>query len=112
MPHFPASDGRVPWRATVLTLFPEMFPGPLGLSLAGQALHCVSGRSTRSRFARLRAWDVTAPSTMRLLAAAAGMVMRADVLGAAIDHARTLTPGLPLLYLTPRGERLTAVSRP
>ena len=35
------------------------------------------------------------------------MVMRADVLGAAIDHARALTPGLPLIYMTPRGERLT-----
>ena len=38
MAHFPTSDGRSPWRATVLTLFPEMFPGPLGVSLAGSAL--------------------------------------------------------------------------
>ena len=38
MPHIPISSGRPSWRATVLTLFPEMFPGPLGVSLSGQAL--------------------------------------------------------------------------
>ena len=38
MPHFPSKGERPPWRATVLTLFPEMFPGPLGISLVGQAL--------------------------------------------------------------------------
>ena len=38
MPHIPRNTGAPPWRATVITLFPEMFPGPLGVSLAGQAL--------------------------------------------------------------------------
>ncbi len=38
MPHFPTPGERPPWRATVLTLFPEMFPGPLGVSLSGNAL--------------------------------------------------------------------------
>ena len=106
MPHFPASDGRKPWRATMLTLFPEMFPGPLGLSLAGQALAASiwSLDTIQIRdfgLGRHRAVDDTPAG------GGAGMVMRADVLGAAIDHARALTPGLPLIYMTPRGERLT-----
>ena len=87
MPHFPASDGREPWRATVLTLFPEMFPGPLGLSLAGQALAAAiwSLDTVQIRefgLGRHRAVDDTPAG------GGAGMVMRADVLGAAIDHAR------------------------
>jgi tRNA (guanine37-N1)-methyltransferase len=106
MPHFPEGDGRVPWRATVLTLFPEMFPGPLGLSLAGQALAAGlwSLRTVQIRefgLGRQRAVDDTPAG------GGAGMVMRADVLATAIDHARTESPDLPLLYMTPRGERLS-----
>jgi tRNA (guanine37-N1)-methyltransferase len=104
MPHFPSSDGRPPWRATVLTLFPEMFPGPLGLSLAGQALQAgiwsLSTVAIREfGLGRHRAVD-DAPA-----GGGAGMVMRADVLAAAIDHARDEDPDSPLLYLSPRGER-------
>ena len=106
MPHIPTSDGKVPWRATVLTLFPEMFPGPLSLSLVGQALEakiwslaCVQIRDFG--LGRHRAVDDTPAG------GGAGMVMRADVLAAAIDHARGFEPDVPLIYLSPRGEPLT-----
>lgn len=105
MPHIPTSDGRQPWRATVLTLFPEMFPGPLGMSLAGQALDAgIWSLDTiflrEFGLGRHRAVDDTPAG------GGAGMVMRADVLAAAIDHARTSEPEAPLIYLSPRGEPL------
>jgi len=105
MPHTPASDGREPWRVSVLTLFPEMFPGPLGVSLVGQALaaglwslSCVQIRDFGlGRHAQVD--DTPAGG-------GAGMVLRADVLGAAIDHAREAAPDVPLVYLSPRGTPL------
>ncbi len=104
MPHVPSSDGRPPWRATVLTLFPEMFPGPLGLSLAGQALDAgIWSLATvpirEFGLGRHRTVDDTPAG------GGAGMVMRADVLAAAIDQARTKEHDAPLLYLSPRGQR-------
>jgi tRNA (guanine37-N1)-methyltransferase len=104
MPHVPSSDGRPPWRATVLTLFPEMFPGPLGLSLAGQALEAsiwtlATVPIREFGLGRHRTVD-DAPA-----GGGAGMVMRADVLAAAIDHARAQEPDAPLIYLSPRGQR-------
>lgn len=102
MPHIPVSDGRPPWRATVLTLFPEMFPGPLGLSLAGQAR--AAGIWTLRTIAirdfgigRHRQVDDTPAG------GGAGMVLRADVLAAAIDHVRDNDADSPLIYLSPRG---------
>jgi tRNA (guanine37-N1)-methyltransferase len=88
----------------VLTLFPEMFPGPLGLSLAGQALEAAiwSLATVPIRdfgLGRHRTVD-DAPA-----GGGAGMVMRADVLAAAIDQARVAEPDAPLIYLSPRGER-------
>ncbi len=102
MPHIPTSDGRPPWRATVLTLFPEMFPGPLGISLSGQALEAgiwsLATVAVRDfGLGRHRSVD-DAPA-----GGGAGMVMRADVLAAAIDHARTIDLDAPLIYLSPRG---------
>ena len=95
-----------PWRARVVTLFPEMFPGPLGLSLSGQAL--AGGLWTLDTvnirefgLGRHRQVDDTPAG------GGAGMVMRADVLGAAIDAACQSATDLPLIYLSPRGERLT-----
>jgi tRNA (guanine37-N1)-methyltransferase len=106
MPHFPESDGRPPWRALVLTLFPEMFPGPLGASLSGQALEAAiwSLDAVAIRefgLGRHRSVD-DAPA-----GGGAGMVMRTDVLAAAIDHAREGAPNLAGIYLSPRGEPLT-----
>jgi tRNA (guanine37-N1)-methyltransferase len=106
LPHFPIKGDRAPWRATVLTLFPEMFPGPLGVSLVGQALE--AGLWTLATvpirefgIGRHRAVDDTPAG------GGAGMVMRADVLAAAIDRARGSEPEAPLIYLSPRGEPLT-----
>ncbi len=106
MPHFPIKGERPPWRATVLTLFPEMFPGPLGISLLGQALEAGlwSLRTVPIRefgLGRHRAVDDPPAG------GGAGMVMRADVLASAIDHARVEETEAPLIYLSPRGEPLT-----
>lgn len=106
MAHFPASDGRAPWRASVLTLFPEMYPGPLGLSLAGQArdagLWSLTTHQIRDFGLGRHAQVDDTPA-----GGGAGMVMRADVLGPAIDHARAENPGVPAYYLSPRGTPLT-----
>jgi tRNA (guanine37-N1)-methyltransferase len=91
------------WRATVLTIFPEMFPGPLGSSLAGKAL-------TEGKWA-LEAIDIRGFATDKHRSVddapsggGAGMVMRADIAAAAIDAARAAMPaGAPTIYLSPRG---------
>ncbi len=91
------------WQAVVLTLFPEMFPGPLGLSLAGRALE-------RGIWAletvdiRAFACDKHRSVDDTPFGGGAGMVMRPDVLDAAITAKRG--PG-PLVYLTPRGWPIT-----
>jgi len=94
-----------PWRATVLTLFPEMFPGPLGISLAGRAL--------ASGLWALEARDIRASATDRHRSVddtpaggGPGMVLRADVVAAAID-AVNVAPERPRLLMSPRGRPLT-----
>jgi tRNA (guanine37-N1)-methyltransferase len=93
------------WHASVLTLFPEMFPGPLGLSLAGKALR--DGRWS------LGATDIRGFATDRHrtvddtpFGGGAGMVMRPDVVDAAIEAASAANPAAPMIYLTPRGRLL------
>ena len=93
------------WSATVLTLFPAMLPGPLGLSLAGTALarglwSCDAVDIRPFGLGRHRAVDDTPAG------GGAGMVMRADVLAAALDA--TVPPGdrRPRLLMSPRGVRL------
>lgn len=105
MPHSPTNTGRSPWRATVLTLFPEMFPGPLAVSNAGQALEA---KIWSLQTVSIRDFGLGKHRTVDDTPAGggAGMVMRADVLAAAIDHARAEEPDAPLIYLSPRGERL------
>jgi tRNA (guanine37-N1)-methyltransferase len=97
------------WRATVLTLFPDMFPGPLGVSLAGKALASglwvLQARDIRdSATDRHRSVDDTPAG------GGPGMVLRADVLAAAIDAA-DIAPDRPKdrprLLMSPRGRPLT-----
>ncbi|MBX5453150.1 MAG: tRNA (guanosine(37)-N1)-methyltransferase TrmD [Acidobacteriia bacterium] len=87
------------WRATVLTLFPEMFPGPLGHSLAGRAL--------REGIWSLAAHDLRAHATDRHrsvddapFGGGPGMVLRPDIVDAAIA---AVADGRPMIFLTPRG---------
>ena len=96
------------FAATVLTLYPEMFPGPLGISLAGRAM--AEGKWTLDAvqirdFAtdRHRSVDDTPAG------GGAGMVMRADVLAPALDTTTVRHPGVPVLAMTPRGAPLTQV---
>lgn len=93
-------------QTCVLTLYPEMFPGPLGFSLAGRAL--------ADGLWRLTAIDIRDFATDKHRSVddtpaggGAGMVMRADVAAAAIDAASARFPGLPRIYLSPRGKPLT-----
>jgi tRNA (guanine37-N1)-methyltransferase len=101
------------WRTTVLTLFPEMFPGPLGVSLAGKALAtglwALEARDIRdSATDRHRSVDDTPAG------GGPGMVLRADVLAAAIDaaeiaadRAKDRPKRRPRLLMSPRGRPLT-----
>src|SRR6476659_6301886 len=91
------------WRASVLTIFPEMFPGPLGVSLAGKALerelwalHTIDIREHATD--KHRTVDDTPAG------GGPGMVMKADVLARAIDAAGE---GRPRLVMSPRGAPLT-----
>ena len=92
----------MPWRATVLTIFPEMFPGPLGASLAGKALGSIWS---------LDAVDIRSHATDRHRSVddtpaggGPGMVMKADVLARAID---AVTDARPRLLMSARGAPLT-----
>lgn len=95
-----------PWAVKVLTLFPEMFPGPLGFSLAGQALDegLWSIEATNIRdfgSGKHRQVDDTP------FGGGAGMVLRPDILDQAITSVVDPDHPLPLVYLTPRGKPLT-----
>jgi tRNA (guanine37-N1)-methyltransferase len=92
------------WHATVLTLFPEMFPGPLGISLLGKGLEkglwSLEVRDIRDHgLGKHRTVDDTPAG------GGPGMVMRADVAAAAIDAVER--QDRPLIYLSPRGAPLT-----
>jgi len=94
------------WRATIFTLFPEMFPGPLGVSLAGEALArgvwSFGAYDIRNHgLGRHRAVDDTPAG------GGPGMVIRADVLAAALDAGLGAEDKRPRLLLSPRGAALT-----
>jgi tRNA (guanine37-N1)-methyltransferase len=92
------------WSATILTLFPEMFPGPLGISLLGKAL--ANGRwSLEVRDIREHGLGKHRTVDDTPAGGGPGMVMRADVAAAAIDAVER--QDRPLIYLSPRGSRLT-----
>lgn len=90
------------WTARVLTIFPDMFPGPLGVSLAGQAL-AAGGWRLEAIDIRAFARDRHASVDDTPFGGGPGMVMRADVVDAAIEAALGGQPSLPLIHLTPRG---------
>lgn len=101
---------RAGWRAFVITLFPELFPGPLGASLTGEALRAdvwsLDAVPLRDfGIGRHRSVDDTPAG------GGAGMVLRADVVAASVDatqaQARAQGAELPVLVLSPRGEPLT-----
>ena len=91
------------WRASVLTLFPEMFPGPLAHSLAGRALQS-SIWSLHTLNIRDFATDRHRTVDDAPFGGGAGMVLRPDVVDAAIG---SVADDRPLVFLTPRGRRLT-----
>ena len=92
------------WRASVLTIFPEMFPGPLGSSLAGKALTS-GGWALDVVDIRSFATDKHRTVDDTPAGGGPGMVMKADVLGRAIDVAAA--DERPRLLLSPRGSPLT-----
>ncbi len=106
MPHFPTSTGSPAWRARVVTLHPELFPGPLAASICGGALQVgVWSLETLD----LRTFGLGRHRTVddHPAGGGAGMVLRCDVVAAAIDAARADGLGLPAVYASPRGEPLT-----
>ena len=91
------------FAATILTLYPEMFPGPLGVSLAGRAIErgdwtCEAVQIRDFATDKHRTVDDTPAG------GGAGMVLKPDVLAAAFD---SVAPGRPALALTPRGRPIT-----
>jgi tRNA (guanine37-N1)-methyltransferase len=94
------------FSAIVLTLFPEMFPGPLGFSLAGKALH--KGLWALDTVdIRDFATDKHATVDEKPYGGGTGMVLKPDVVDAALQHAKTKLPQARIIYTSPRGTPLT-----
>ena len=99
------AEVSTPWRVTVLTLFPDMFPGPLGVSLAGKAL-ATGLWALEARDIRDSATDKHRSVDDTPAGGGPGMVLRADILAAAIDAAG-VAADRPRLLMSPRGRPLT-----
>ena len=100
------APAHAPWCAHVLTLYPDVFPGPLGAALSGRSLDSGLWRLETvdiRRFAR----DKHRTVDDHPFGGGAGMVMRPDVLAAAIDSVRPASGGVPRFLLSPRGALLT-----
>ena len=90
------------FHVTILTLFPEMFPGPLAYSLAGRGLR--NGLWSIDVI-NIRDFGITKHRKVDgvMCGGGNGLIMRPDVLGAALDQARKLHPGAKIYYPSPRG---------
>jgi tRNA (guanine37-N1)-methyltransferase len=101
-----AVAAQMTFHAQILTLYPEMFPGPLGISLAGRALgegkwSCDPIQIRDFALDKHKSVDDTPAG------GGAGMVLRADVLARALDHAVTAQPFTNTIAMTPRGKPIT-----
>jgi len=94
------------WQAQVITLYPEIFPGPLGASLAGRGL---AEGLWQLNTLQLRDFALDKHKSVDDTPAGGGpgMVLKVDVLAAAVDAARARLPAAPVLALSPRGAPLT-----
>jgi len=94
------------FQAQILTLYPEMFPGPLGVSLAGRAL-----AEKKWTFSPIQLRDFATDKHRTVddtpAGGGAGMVLKVDVMAAAVDHAIEKAPDLPIVAMTPRGKPVT-----
>ena len=95
-----------PWIVSVITLMPEMYPGPLSHSLIGDALE---KNLWALSLTNLRDFGIGAHKKVddSPYGGGAGMVLKPDVVDAAITHAKTQSPEAQLVHFTPRGEPLT-----
>ena len=100
------TNKKVPWQAVVLTIFPEMFPGPLGCSLSGQAL-----KNSLWALHLINLGDFTKGMHKSVddppFGGGPGMLMRPDVIDDAIKYTDIKFSSLPLIFLTPRGKKIT-----
>ncbi len=94
------------WHTTILTLFPELFPGPLASSLTGKALENQLWSLDAIQI-RDFAYDRHKTVDDTPYGGGAGMVLKPDVVDAAVMAARMRGAGRPIVYLTPRGKPLT-----
>ncbi len=95
-----------PWPISIITLMPEMYPGPLGHSLIGDAL---TRGIWQLSLVNLRDFGIGPHQKVDDTPAGggAGMVLKPDVVDAAITHAKAANPQAQLIHFSPRGERMT-----
>ncbi len=97
------------WHVSLLTIFPEMFPGPLAHSIAGKALE---NKLFTLDLYNIRDYALDKHQSVddKIFGGGAGMLMKPDVVSGAIDAALEKTPNAKLIYFSPRGEKFTQES--